>query len=106
MTITLPDFGQLPHFIGTVTSGIIKTAGYDPKTLVGLSGIMVVESATQYFRDQWNLPKRLSPFAAILIGVVFNILLALALNNDVVSSVYTGLITGALSSVWHEQTKS
>lgn len=76
--------------------------GFDIRTLIGVSGTPQIEAIVQFLKDEWALPRKLAPFASIVIGVLLNILLAMVLMNDVLSAVYTGIFTGLLSSVWHE----
>ncbi len=107
MTINLPDPSQiLQQLFGGVVSGPNNIAGFDLKTLVGLTGVPFVEAVVQYLHDQWNMPSKLAPLAAIIFAILLNVLLALALKNDVLSAIYIGFFTGLFSSVWHEKTKS
>lgn len=76
--------------------------GFNPLQYVGLAGVTVVESFVQYLKDQWNLPGKFAPLAAVAFAVILNILLALYMGTPLGTGALVGFFTGFLSSAWHE----
>jgi hypothetical protein len=101
MTINIPT----DLLVASASAITYNTAliGFDPRTLIGISGTPLLESFVQFLKDEWELPGRWAPMAAIAFGICLNLLLALFFHNDILSSVYAGLFTALLSSVWHEK---
>lgn len=74
----------------------------DLTPFIGLTGIPVIEQVVQYLRDSGILPPYITPFMALIIGVVLNVLLAWQLHVDLLTGFEVGLIAGFGASVWHE----
>jgi hypothetical protein len=75
---------------------------FDFHTLVGTGGLTIIESFVQYLKDQWSLPGKLAPLAAIVAGIGLNEVAAYSLHMDLLSALYVGVATGVASSFWHE----
>lgn len=88
------------------TSGSPVVGGFDLRTLIGLSGLTLVESWVKYLQNQWNLPKTgmLPVCASLISGIVLNVALAWYLHMDISSAIATGALTGVAASGYHEMT--
>lgn len=73
----------------------------DLHKFVGLTGAPVIEQAVQYLKEQWGLSTKLAPVAALLLGVFFNMALAVYLGLSLPDAVVLGAATGLLASGWH-----
>jgi hypothetical protein len=73
----------------------------DLTKFVGVAGAPAIEQGVQYLKEQWALPTKLAPVAAIGLGVVLNVGLSLWLGLSLVDAVGLGAATGLLASGWH-----
>ena len=74
---------------------------FNPAMFVGLAGAPAVEQAVQYFKEHWALSSKLSPIAAVLLGVAVNVGLAAYLGTPIQSALLIGAATGAAASGIH-----
>jgi hypothetical protein len=73
----------------------------DLTKFVGVAGAPAIEQAVQYLKEQWALPTKLAPVAALGLGVLVNVGLSLWLGVSVLDAVSIGAVTGLLASGWH-----
>lgn len=83
----------------------------DPRLFAPLLTAPGIEQAVQYLKNQWSLPTKLAPWAALLVGVIFSDAFAVYMAKfagsqlDLLNATLIGLGTGFLTSTWHEITK-
>ncbi len=74
---------------------------FDPRQFIGLSGAPFIEQSVQYFKEQWALPTKLAPLAALILGVGINVGISSWLGLPVTDAVGVGAVTGLFASGWH-----
>jgi len=67
----------------------------------GIAGAPAIEQAVQYLKEQWKLPVKLAPVAALVLGVLLNVAIAAYVGNSLQDAVLIGLMTGAAASSWY-----
>lgn len=71
----------------------------DPQSFYGLGGVPLVVALIQLAKvTDPTLPDHYWPAVALLIGVVFNVVFALAMGTPIASSVLIGIVTGLSAS--------
>lgn len=72
----------------------------------GLPGLVLIESLVKYLTDEWELPTKLAPIAAIVLSFAWNLLLGFfILHTNWQSAFVVGLLTAMGASTYHEVTK-
>lgn len=74
---------------------------FDPHKLVGLAGAPAIQQVVQYLKEQWGLPVKFAPVAALGLGIALNSILAFWLGLSLLDAVELGAVTGFLASGWH-----
>src|SRR5690242_15192635 len=67
----------------------------------GLAGAPAIAQAVQYLKEQWGLPTRLAPIAALGLGIAVNVGIAAYMGLSLTDAIALGAATGLLSSGWH-----
>ncbi|HEX5417739.1 MAG TPA: hypothetical protein VFZ25_18940 [Chloroflexota bacterium] len=71
----------------------------DPQSFYGLAGVPLVVALVQLVKvSEPALPEHYWPAVALLVGVVFNVGLALAMGTGLAAAVLVGVVTGLSAS--------
>jgi hypothetical protein len=81
---------------------LFESVKFNPVSMFGLSGVPTLESIVQYFREEWGLSGKLSPFMALLLSVIVNVSLGMAFGVDLFSSLIVAAVSAVATPTWHE----
>lgn len=73
----------------------------DLKQLVGVAGVPLVVALVDIIKGV-GAPSKFSPFYAIGVAIVLNVLLAIVLGLNIVTAVVVGLVVGGLASGYYD----
>lgn len=72
--------------------------------IVGIAGAPTVMKAVDWLKEI-GMPKSFSPVASLVVGVLFNIVIAWLYGTDLKFAFGIGLFTGLTASGWYDVTR-